>query len=284
MMRGRILAILGVALLWAGAAQARPLNWSGTIVVTTGTLPSIPISGGGVATVNGSGGVIPAHLGTLRLAGSRGNVTGTGTNIITDPETIGNGIAAVIVEGALQTGTLAPISGVLGSMSTALTMNRLPLGGVARICLLSTVCTDFIPLVLTEHTAGSMTIGVGIGGLLAVSQAAIRISLEAAPWTVKTATAIDQTDDNTGLAAFHNVTKMGFAHGPASLTTSTAGPSGVLQIVTPNQVRTNLALGTSTKIGVLGELLVHFIPEPGLLTLLGAGVVGLALLGSRRIR
>jgi hypothetical protein len=58
----------------------------------------------------------------------------------------------------------------------------------------------------------------------------------------------------------------------------------VLQIVTPNQVRTNLALGTSTKIGVLGELLVHFIPEPGLLTLLGAGVVGLALLGSRRIR
>jgi hypothetical protein len=77
---------------------------------------------------------------------------------------------------------------------------------------------------------------------------------------------------------------MGFAHGPASLTTSTAGPSGVLQIVTPNQVRTNLALGTSEKIAVFGEILIHFIPEPGLLVLIGAGVAGLALIGARRMR
>jgi hypothetical protein len=282
--------ILGLALgllvvLAAGApAQAARLNWDGTLTSTTGELPPLNLFGGGVATVNGSAGGVPAHLNTLRIAVSRGGITGTDTNIITDPETIGNGIAAVILIGEGGTGTLAPISGVIGSMNPALTMNVLPGRGLSKICLLSTVCTDFIPLVLTQHTPGSMTIGVGIGGLLAVSQAAIRISLEAAPWTVKTATAIDQTDDNTGLAAFHNVTKMGFAHGPASLTTSTAGPSGVLQIVTPNQVRTNLALGTSEKIAVFGEILIHFIPEPGLLVLIGAGVAGLALIGARRMR
>jgi len=77
---------------------------------------------------------------------------------------------------------------------------------------------------------------------------------------------------------------MGFAHGPASGTTSTAQPSGVLQLVTPNQVRTNLALGSSRKVAILGELLVRFIPEPGLLVLLGSGVAGLLLLGRSRIR
>jgi hypothetical protein len=77
---------------------------------------------------------------------------------------------------------------------------------------------------------------------------------------------------------------MGFAHGPASGTTSTAQPGGVLQLVTPNQVRTNLALGSSRKVAILGELLARFIPEPGLLVLLGSGVAGLLLLGRSRIR
>jgi hypothetical protein len=77
---------------------------------------------------------------------------------------------------------------------------------------------------------------------------------------------------------------MGFAHGPASGTTSTAQPSGVLQVVTPNQVRTNLALGSNVKVSILGELLIHFIPEPGALLLLGSAMIGLVLIGRSRIR
>src|SRR5262245_13922266 len=315
MRRARLagLAAVAAALIGGvGAAEARPLNWSGTVTTITGTLPAIPITGGGVATLNGPSGAIPAHLDSLRVAASRGNVTGTATNIITDPETAGNGIAAVIVEGALRTGTLAPISGAVASTS-ALTQHTLPLGGVAKICLLSTVCTDFLPLLLTQPTTngarfqvntatpnqltigglqgkrigipGTGVKGVGIGGLITVGgESAVRISLEAAPWTVKTATVVDQTDDNTGVAAFHNVTRMGFAHGPASGTTSTAQPSGVLQIVTPSQVRTNLTLGSSVKVSVLAQLLIHFIPEPGIFLLIGTSVVGLALIGRSRMR
>jgi hypothetical protein len=270
------------------------------------------LTGGGVATVNGVSGTIPAHLNTIQLAASRGGVSGTATNIITDPETAGNGIAALILESEGGTGTLAPISGAIAS-TMALTQRTLPVGGLSKICLLSTVCTDFLPLLLTQPTTngarfqintatpnqltvgglqgkklgvpGTGVKGVGIGGLLTVGgDSAIRISLEAAPWTVKTATAIDQTDDNTGAAAFHNVTKMGFAHGPSSGTTSTAQQSGVLQIVTPSQVRTNLTLGSSIKVSILTELLIHFIPEPGMILLIGTGVVGLALIGRSRMR
>jgi hypothetical protein len=309
---GIAFGIVAAGLLAGAGALADPLNWEGTVTTVTGNLPPIPIGGGGVATVNGSSGPIPAHLQTLRLKASRGNVSGTATNIISDPEVAGNGIAAIVVQGALRTGTLAPISGGAAS-NTALTQAVLPLGGMAKICLLSTVCTDFLPLVLTQPTTngarfqvntatpnqltpnalqgkrlgipGTGVKGVGIGGLITVGGfSAVRISLEAAPWTIKTAQAIDQTDDNTGLAAFHNVTRMGFAHGPASGTTSTAQTSGVLQVVTPNQVRTNLSLGSSIKVAILGELLVHFIPEPGLLVLLGSGIAGLLLLGHRRLR
>ena len=269
--------------LGAGVAGAKPLNWSGTLSNFIGDLPTLSATGGGVATLNGTGGNLPAHLDSLKLAASRGHVTGTDTNIVTDPETVGNGIAAVIIQFQPGTGTLAPVSGAAGSQ-TNLTQNVMPIGGVAKICLLSTVCTDFLPLLLTQPTIMGGIKGLGVGGLITVHVGNIRISVEAAPWTVKTATAIDQTNDNTGSAAFHAVTRMGFAHGPASGTTSTAQPSGVLQIVTPSQIRTNLSLGSSKKLGSITTLIVHFVPEPGMLLLLGSGVVGLALLGRNRMR
>lgn len=304
---------MAVVLAVASPAIARPLNWEGTLSSVIGELPDLTAIGGGVATVNGSTGPIPAHLEDIRIQGSRARLnTVTNTVIITDPETAGNGIAAIIIDYNLRTGTIGPISGALVSTS-ALTKRKLPIGGVAKVCLLSTVCTDFLPLLLTQPTTngaryqvntatpnqltpnalqgkrlgvpGTGVKGVGIGGLVTVGgDSPIRISVEAAPWTVKTATAVDQTDDNTGAAAFHNVTGMGFAHGPASGTTSTAQPSGVLQIVTPSQIRTNLALGSSVKLSVITQLLVHFIPEPGLLLLLGSGVVGLAVLGRNRMK
>jgi hypothetical protein len=296
----------------AGPSGAARLNWEGTLTSTTAELPPLHLFGGGVSTVNGSSGTIPAQLVTLRVEASRGGIEGTATNIITDPDVAGNGIAAIILEGHGGTGTLAPISGAIGSQS-ALTQGVLPARGLSKLCLLSTVCTDFLPLLLTQPTTngaryqvntatpnqltpgalqgkrlgvpGTGVKGVGIGGLITVGgDSAIRISLEAAPWTVKKATAIDQTDDNTGAAAFHNVTRMGFAHGPLSGTTSTAQPSGVLQLVTPSQVRTNLALGTNVKVSILTELLIHFIPEPDLTLLLGSGVMGLALIGRSRMK
>ena len=273
-----------VAFGLAGSSSAALLNWEGSSVLLLGDFPQGTFSGGGVATVNGSAGGVPAHLNSLGLAASRGQIGGDLTLLVTDPETVGNGIAAIQfvgIEGG--TGVLSPISGAAASTATLGSgSNVLPVRGVVKLCLVSTTCTSFLPLVLTE---GSGTKGVGIGGLLTIGgTSVIRISVEAAPWTIKTATVVDHITTTGGNTAFVNITLPAFAHGPASGTTSTAQPSGVVQMVTPAQARTNLALGSNAKVSAAMTAVIHFIPEPGLLLLIGSGVVGLAVLGRNRMR
>jgi hypothetical protein len=285
-----LVAATSLVLGAAGVAGAAPLNWSGTASVTIADIPQFTFTGGGVATVNNSAGGIPAHLSTLRLKGSRGHINGTDTEFITDPDTAGNGIAAVIVVFEGGTGTFAPISGGAASTSV-LTQNIMPVYGMAKICLLSTVCTQYLEMPFTVPTTvnglpGTGISAVGVGGLLtAGGYGGIRISLQGAPWTIKTTTVVDQiTTPTGGSRIFIDVTAKGWAHDPASGTTSTAQPSGVVQLVTPGQIVSNIPLGSNDKLAGMVTMVVHFIPEPGLLLLLGSGVVGLGLLGRRRMR
>jgi hypothetical protein len=272
--------------LWlaAAGASAAPLNWAGTSTTSLGDFPPTDFLGGGVATVNGSGGL--GHVQTLRVAGSRGGIgTSLFTLFVTDPDTAGNSIAALqFVDVGSATGTFAPISGVVGSTFGFLTQNVLPVPGLVKVCLLTTACNDFLSLILTQQTANG-TVGVGVGGLLTVGgDTPIKISVQGAPWTIKTAIAVDHiTTTNKVNQLFITKKLQGFAHDPASGTTTTAQPSGVVQLVTPVQTQTNLPLGSSKKLGGGIVLRVHFIPEPGLFLLLGAGVGGLALLGRRRL-
>jgi hypothetical protein len=285
-----LVAATSLVLGAAGVAGASPLNWQGGASVVIADIPQFSFTGGGVATVNDSAGPLPAHLSTLRLKGSRGQISGTDTEFITDPDTAGNGIAAVIVQIAGGTGTFAPISG--GAVSTGpLTQNLLPVYGMAKICLLSTACSLYLEMPFTAPTTtvnggpGTGINAVGVGGLItAGGYGGIRISLQAAPWTIKTTTVIDQIETTGGQIIFTPQTAQGWVHAPASTTSNTAQSSGVVQLITPGQIETNLPLGTSDKMAGLVILAVHFIPEPGLLLLLGSGVVGLAVLGRRRMR
>jgi len=292
----KLIALLATGLLvlgMAGIANAAVLNFSGTATVLLSDFPSGELLGGGVATINGSSGVIPAHINTLRLAASRGMMRGTFTRLVTDPETLANGVAALVYDGVGGlTGTNTGISG--GAASTLAGGGILPQAGVVKICILSTACTQFLPLILNQPTTvngvpGTGTKGVGVGGLItAGGYGGIRISLQAAPWTIKTATVVDQITINKGQPNQTRVLSTwiakGWAHAPASTTTSTAQPNGVVQFVTPNQVVTNLPLGSDDKMGSLVIAVFKFIPEPGLLLLLGSGVAGLTLLGRRRMR
>jgi len=178
-----------------------------------------------------------------------------------------------------------------GAASTsALTQNILPVYGMAKICLLSTACTLFIDMPYTAPTTvngvpGTGIKGVGVGGLItAGGYGAIRISLQAAPWTIKTATVLDQITTTGGSRIFVPQILKGWAHAPASTTSSTAQPSGVVQLVTPAQVVSNIPYGSYDKLSTLVTAVIHFIPEPGMLLLIGSGVTGLALLGRRRMR
>jgi hypothetical protein len=281
------LLVLGMA----GSASAARLNWEGTFTVQMIEFGDGSGSGGGVATINGSAGVVPAHLSTLLLAGSRGHVTGTNTNIVTDPETAGNGIAAVIYEGIQGgTGSFGNISGGAASTGAMSPNNEMPIRGVVKICLLSTACTEYLSLPFTQPTTvngvpGTGLKGAGLGGMMTVGgYGGIRISLQYGPWTIKTTTMIDQITTPGGSRVFTNKTQQGWAHAPVSTTTSTAEVGGMIQLVTPVQGASNLALGSYDKIGASALFVVRFIPEPGLLLLLGSGVAGLVFLGRARMR
>ena len=273
----------------AGTAGANPMNWAGTTTLLLGDFPreksAQELQGGGVATVNGSGG-FGGHLNTLRLAPSRGGISGNFVQFVTDPDQAGNSIAAIRYRNIRGgTGTFAPISGAAASSST-LTQNTLPSRGTVRLCLLTANCkSGFLDLDLSSTLNG---VGVGVGGLLTIGVAEdnpIKISIQGAPWTIKTVTIQDHiTTTGKVNTKIIPVTLKGFAHDPASGTTNTATPSGVVQLVTPSQVETNLPLGSNDKVAGGQTLRIHFIPEPGLLLLLGSGVAGLALLGRKRLR
>ncbi len=290
-----------VTLGLAGAASAAPINWEGTTILKLGDFPEAKVTGGGVATITTTG----SHIDSLRIAASRGNVAGGFTLLVTDPETVSNQIFAVqFIDIAVQTGTLTPISGGLDPVDTDYN-GRLPVGGLVKLCLLNTDCTVTADLELTQPdpTRPGGIKGVGIGGLLTINvlNGFANISINAQPWQIAQATLVDQIETTGGATTFVDVEVRGFAHGPSSAssttaqfttaTTMTGGGAtitvvggGVIQLVAPTQVLTNLATGTNDKIASGQRFIIRFIPEPGLLLLIGSGVAGLALLGRSRMR
>ena len=267
----------------SGTAVASVLNWEGTSTLLLGDFPrSNKVRGGGVATINSSAGL--GHIETLRLKASRGNVNGKFIQLVTDPDTVANSIGAIEYNDvAATTGTFAPISGALQNTSLGLTSNKMGVAGTVRLCLVTTDCA--LPLTLPLLSVNG-NVGVGIGGLLTIGgTGAIRISIQAAPWTIKTVTVSDHQTTTGGMNQETVGVKLtGFAHGPGSVTSSTAAVSGVVQLVTPSQVTTNLTAGSNKTIASGQTLFIRFIPEPGLLLLLGSGVAGLALIGRSRLR
>lgn len=236
---------LALAIGIAGSrAQAATLGWSGELAIRVGTLDAIPVNGAGIATVNGSSSGV--HLDALEIDASD---FATATLVVpqTDPS------AFPIV------GFQVTASNGAGSFSGASLGGAMPILGVAKVCL-------FLSCPSASANLSVPLSVVGAGGT-ATAAGFVDVTVIGAPWTIGTAYA-------------GTLSAMGFAHGPASGTSSTAQVSGTVRLVTPIFISTNIA--ASSVIPAFGFLTLHFVPEPGTLLLLSGGIAALVGLGRRR--
>jgi hypothetical protein len=260
-------------ILFAGSASAALVDWHGTLESKLAAArrfeqsgAHMGLRGSGVATVNGSGGGV---FHTLRL---KGGITGSDYNPVTDPDTSGT-IPVIGASGTLGTGTLSDLQ------NPPLSNNILTIKGFSRICLFTPACSNTSPRLDIPYVVDASN-AIGIGGLLtAGGNGSIRISLEAGPWTIGSGAAVNQTQKG----GFKTVTATGFSHGAGSGAVSTAG-TGVIQLISPMQATTINAGANNELQSLFSILTLHFVPEPGFLLLLGAGVVGLGILGRNRLR
>jgi hypothetical protein len=247
-------------------------------------------TGVGVSTLNTSGG--GAHLDQLSLGNGTPGLSLNTVLPVTDPVVSSGGIVSVRFTGVRagnlagpqgDPGVLAPISGAIASdvdPGVGNGLGTVPATGMLRLCFLVFGCQVEQPIDVVQ-TLNGVAQGGGVGGILTVrSILATRLSFLGAPYTVKTVSAFARTH-NGGL---QTLTERGFAHGPLSNTSSTGQVSGVVQVVTATRISTVGFPATYDVSGQFSRILVHFIPEPGLLLLLGSGAAGMLLLGRKRMR
>jgi hypothetical protein len=247
----------------AGGAGAATLPYTGTLSVRIATLPEVVAPGAGTAQVTDDGSF---HLLSFTLAGgSFGPIT---TSI---PITSGGGDLNSVIFTAIGnlTGTFAGISGGPPAGGT------MGVSGVTKICLIFAPCQYAnVTVPLTPTTGGA---GIGIGGTQTIT-GAVALTMQHASWTIGQPTMTIHTPNST-----ISVPTLlgGFAHGPASLTSSTARPGGAVQLVTVTKAFTSLT-GAFPEMPVIGVLTVYFVPEPSTLLLLVSGVSVLAIYGRRK--
>lgn len=221
---------------------------------------AITVTGSGVAVVNGSAG--GNHVTQLSLAG--GTFAANGLLVpVTDPA------IAPTIPGVMATALNGPGYFFEPTTMMGLYLNgTMPILGVAKVCFFGSSCST---------AAGNLSVPLAIGAPgSAVATGAYSFTVQGAPWTSGTA--------SLGLTAMGMTsTVKGFAHGPASAASSTVGASGVLSLVTPFFISTNLL--PNQRLAGYTRLTLHFVPEPGTLVLLGSGIAGLVIFGrSRRMR
>jgi len=262
-MHGRLIVplVVGLAIGAAGSASAATLDFTGTLSLRMGRLPSLVVPGTGTAQVADDGSF---HLLSFLLPG------GAFGPITTSLPYTRSELNSVIFTGIGNlTGNFSGISG--GPPGGG------PMGvsGVAKICLSFTICQYAGVAIPFTPTGGGA--GLGIGGTRTVP-GGVDVTMQNAPWTIGQPVMTLHTPNST-----FSVPTLpgGFAHGPASLTSSTAQPSGAVQLVTVSKVFTSL-LGAFPELEVTSVLTLRFVPEPGTLLLLFSGVAVLGVYGHRK--
>ena len=245
-------AVLGAGLIAGGAVHAGPIAFTGELLLAVESVNRILAIGvfeTGIATVDG------LHISSLTVPAGAFATVGRRA-VLGDPNLAPlDGIQLTFANVA---GSFAPNpDGFLGG--------TMPLLGIAKICLFDT-CNAAPPANLTVPLTP-----VGLGGQASASKIGLNLTVTGGPWTSGTL----MVPGNIGLLE----TVTGFAHGPASATSTAGQPNGSLQLVTPMTVSTNLGADAPNR--GFAILTLHFVP-PGTALLLTSGIALLGLLGAGR--
>ncbi len=274
---------LTVALVLAGGSRAATLPWQGSsrISLVTGLNKATVFTGTGVATVNGSGGLVPFK--TLTQGGGQGTVTpyptphgggifGTSTIPLTDPE---NETLITLIGSVHQGGgTFTRIN----EWPTNGNRTR-PIPGRSKVCILFPGCGIYIPVPFSKNNGAT---GFGVGGTITANTFSagigLKVSVIGRPWTVGI-TSVTDVETKSHVESGTTFTT-GFIHGPASNTSTAALPGGLIQVVTATLVLTSLDPPSDRQ----ASIAFFRLPEPGMALLLASGITGLVLLGRSRMR
>lgn len=266
-----------LALVAAPSAGAAALGYTGTLSLRVIPQPwflgpmsaDASVTGSGAARVNGSAG--GGHLSSLGIAAGAFGPFSTASVLIGSASPTISSIRFTSI--ANLTGSFGP--GLSGGPPGGGAMG---LSGMAKICLVFGPCNLVGIILPLSPTPGGA--GFGVGGLQFTTpgNSAIQLTLQHGAWTVGQPT---MTIHSPASAATMPALPGGFAHGPASLTSSTAQPSGVLQLVTVTKVATSIT-SAFPAFPLVGILNLHLVPEAGMLLLLGSGAAALAILARRR--
>jgi hypothetical protein len=254
-----------------------------TLTVKYGTTEPVDLNGVGVADVNPVGGgdrLVSLQVGPIVYCGNPPDCYSDPV-YFTDP----------MVNALVKSYHLRDVSGQSGfffdlshatTSPAKLTQKTLPIAGIARICLLFSPCLSSTAVDVDLNQNGPPPRGVGIGGTItAGTTTGFFISLHHARWQLAPATLFQSTAPGTVIT----VMETGYVRGPLSNTSTAAKIGGSIQLISPSQVFTQgVPGGYSDTQALFTRLTLKFVPEPGLSLLLGPGVVGLALLGRRRMR
>ena len=268
-------ALIGLlAIGVTGSASAATLDFTGTLGINifgwrdlAGKPVYLAVPGAGSAQVTDDGDL---HLLSFTLPGGSFGPSTVTRNVEPTFVTMVNSLWLTLAENLSGS-----FSGISGGPPGGGPMG---LSGTAKICMgFAGGCPGFVLLPLTPTAGGA---GFGIGGTVSApgGTASVPITMQNAPWTIGQPTMTFHTPNSTISIP---LLPGGFAHGPASLTSSTAQPSGVVQLVSVSKAFTSLT-GAFPEETLSGILTLRFVPEPGTLLLLGFGVAGLAAYGRRK--